>query len=271
MEEHKVRRPPKRRAPKRRVLPALLVAVLAVAGCGGEQPAPRTSAVAEAPRPAPRKIVIVLDAKRTEVVSASPTVEGVLGEAKIALGPYDLVKPARQAAPGTIIKVRRLLSRPVARMVKINPSTVRKKNAKLPPFSQKVLRKGRPGIRVVWIAYVPRKGTKVKAIVNQKIRRRPVAQIVAVGPQGGDTGAAADLNWAGLAQCESGGNPKAVNSAGYYGLYQFSMASWASAGGTGRPSDATAAEQTYRAQVLYNRVNGRWQGQWPHCGSRLFA
>ena len=29
------------------------------------------------------------------------------------------------------------------------------------------------------------------------------------------------LNWAALARCESGGNPRAVNPAGYYGLYQF--------------------------------------------------
>jgi soluble lytic murein transglycosylase-like protein len=248
------------------------VAVLAVtaAGCGGE-PAPKTAPVADAPRPVARKIMIVVDAKRSEVMSAAPTVEGVLTEAKIALGPYDLVKPARQAPPGDIVKVRRLLSKPVARTVRIAPATVRKKNAKLPPFSQKVLREGRPGIKVVWIAYVPRKGKKVKAVINQKVRRKPVAEIVAIGPQGGDTGAAAGLNWAGLAQCESGGNPKAVNPAGYYGLYQFSMASWASAGGTGRPSDATPAEQTYRAQVLYNKVSGRWQGQWPHCGSRLFG
>ena len=34
------------------------------------------------------------------------------------------------------------------------------------------------------------------------------------------------LNWAALAQCESGGNPRAVNPAGYYGLYQFSLSTW---------------------------------------------
>ena len=88
-------------------------------------------------------------------------------------------------------------------------------------------------------------------------------------PQGG--GDAAGLNWAGLAECESGGDPTAVNSAGgYYGLYQFSTASWQSVGGTGLPSEAGAGEQTQRAQQLYNAVGGNWQSQWPHCGVHLF-
>lgn len=115
------------------------------------------------------------------------------------------------------------------------------------------------------------KGKPVKKIITQRIKRKPVARIVAVGPKAAGTGAAAGLNWRGLANCESNNNPKAVNPAGYYGLYQFSMASWASVGGKGKPSDAGAAEQTYRAQLLYKRVNGRWQGQWPHCGKYLFS
>jgi hypothetical protein len=271
MEESPLRRPLPRRVPS--VLPVAVLAALAVAGCGGE-PAPKTAPVAEAPKPAPtpRKYVITVDGrKRAEVMSAAPTVQAVLAEAKIPLGRHDWTKPARTAAPTETIKVRRLLSRMVRRNVAIPPSTVRKKDGDLAPFSQKVLRKGRPGYKTVWIAYVPRKGGKVKAVVAQKVRRRPVAQIVAVGPQGASTGSAAGLNWAALAQCESGGNPKAVNPAGYYGLYQFSLQTWQTAGGTGLPSNASPAEQTYRAQVLYNKVDGRWQGQWPNCGSRLFS
>jgi hypothetical protein len=88
-------------------------------------------------------------------------------------------------------------------------------------------------------------------------------------PVGG--GDAAGLNWAGLAECESGGDPTAVNSAGgYYGLYQFSTTTWQSVGGTGLPSEASPDEQTQRAQQLYNAVGGNWQSQWPHCGVHLF-
>ena len=55
----------------------------------------------------------------------------------------------------------------------------------------------------------------------------------------------------------------------YYGLYQFTASTWHGVGGVGRPDrrDA-AAEQTYRAQILYNRSGA---GQWPVCGQYLFT
>ncbi|BEP14515.1 hypothetical protein acdb102_28260 [Acidothermaceae bacterium B102] len=73
------------------------------------------------------------------------------------------------------------------------------------------------------------------------------------------------LNWAALARCESGGDPHLVDGA-YYGLYQFSLGTWRSVGGRGRPSDASSAEQTHRAQLLYAQ-QGR--SPWPACGHYL--
>ena len=74
------------------------------------------------------------------------------------------------------------------------------------------------------------------------------------------------LNWAALASCESGGNPRAVNAAGYYGLYQFNVGTWNSVGGTGMPHQASAEEQTYRAKLLYKQ---RGSSPWPTCGRLL--
>ena len=76
------------------------------------------------------------------------------------------------------------------------------------------------------------------------------------------------LNWAALAKCESGGNPRAVNPAGYYGLYQFDVSTWRSVGGAGMPHHASAAEQTRRAKILFSR---RGSSPWPHCGRLLFS
>ncbi len=61
-----------------------------------------------------------------------------------------------------------------------------------------------------------------------------------------DSVAGADgLDWAALAQCESGGRPDAVDPSGTYGgLYQFDPGTWQALGGTGRAQDAPAAEQT---------------------------
>lgn len=73
-------------------------------------------------------------------------------------------------------------------------------------------------------------------------------------------------DWAGLARCESGGNPRAVNAAGYYGLYQFDLATWSSNGGVGNPVDASPAQQTAIASVLYL---ARGRAPWPVCGVNL--
>ncbi|WP_175559102.1 resuscitation-promoting factor [Sanguibacter gelidistatuariae] len=73
--------------------------------------------------------------------------------------------------------------------------------------------------------------------------------------------------WGKLAQCESGGNASIISSNGlYHGLYQFTVGTWQSLGGTGLPSQASAAEQTRLAQALQARSG--W-GQWPACSSKL--
>ena len=68
-----------------------------------------------------------------------------------------------------------------------------------------------------------------------------------------------------IAQCESGGNPRAIGGGGAYrGKYQFSYSTWAGVGGSGDPAAAPEAEQDRRAAMLYDRSG---PGQWPVCGS----
>jgi soluble lytic murein transglycosylase-like protein len=67
-----------------------------------------------------------------------------------------------------------------------------------------------------------------------------------------------------IAACESGGDPTAVSSDGTYrGLYQFDFGTWESVGGEGDPAAASAAEQSYRAALLYSRSGS---SPWPICG-----
>ncbi|WP_188192676.1 resuscitation-promoting factor [Nonomuraea sp. SYSU D8015] len=81
----------------------------------------------------------------------------------------------------------------------------------------------------------------------------------------------ARLNWRALAECESRANPRAYNPEGpYYGMYQISLPMWKAVGGMDLPSAWPTEEQTYRAQLLYQHVGGRWQVQWPRCGAHLF-
>jgi hypothetical protein len=67
-----------------------------------------------------------------------------------------------------------------------------------------------------------------------------------------------------IAACESGGDPEAVSPDGtYMGLFQFDQGTWESVGGHGLPTEAPAAEQEYRAALLYSESGS---SPWPVCG-----
>jgi hypothetical protein len=85
-------------------------------------------------------------------------------------------------------------------------------------------------------------------------------------PQGGgqtSSGTTPSATLQRIAQCESGGNPRAVSANGQYrGKYQFSRATWRAVGGSGDPAQASEAEQDRRAAMLLQR-GGR--SSWPNC------
>lgn len=67
-----------------------------------------------------------------------------------------------------------------------------------------------------------------------------------------------------IAQCESGGNPRAVSPGGQYrGKYQFSRTTWRAIGGSGDPADAPEWLQDRVALKLYRQ---RGSAPWPNCG-----
>jgi LysM repeat protein len=72
--------------------------------------------------------------------------------------------------------------------------------------------------------------------------------------------------WRAVANCESSGNPRAVNPSDHQGLFQFDLATWHSVGGKGQPINASPAEQLMRAKMLYAQ---RGSSPWPDCGRFL--
>jgi hypothetical protein len=67
-----------------------------------------------------------------------------------------------------------------------------------------------------------------------------------------------------IAECESGGNPRAISPGGQYrGKYQFSRTTWHNLGGTGDPAAAPEWLQDRLALRLY-RQSGT--APWPSCG-----
>ncbi len=90
----------------------------------------------------------------------------------------------------------------------------------------------------------------------------PAPAAPAAAPASGGVSAAL----ARIAQCESGGNPRAVSASGQYrGKYQFDLGTWQSLGGTGDPAAAPEAEQDRLAALLYAQ---RGPAPWPVCGYR---
>ena len=85
-------------------------------------------------------------------------------------------------------------------------------------------------------------------------------------PSTESSGSAPSAELARIAQCESGGNLRAVSPDGQYrGKYQFSRETWETVGGSGDPIDASEAEQDKRAAILMERQG---PSAWPVCSKQ---
>jgi hypothetical protein len=71
-------------------------------------------------------------------------------------------------------------------------------------------------------------------------------------------------DWDSVAACESSGNWQANTGNGYYGGLQFSLRTWFSFGGRGRPDLVSRVEQIAVAERVL-RVQG--PGAWPVCSA----
>ncbi len=229
------------------------------------------------------KPVTIDDGGRTRMVtSTEASVADLLAARNLSIGDLDKLTPS-PGAPVTAdmtVTITRIRIATDIRSEVIAHDTMEQSDANLTVGTRTTATDGVDGRQDVTYEQTFTNGELTsEEAVETVVVTEPVTEVVRVGtkpvpvqpaadPGAPAGGAAADLNWAALAECESSGNPKAVNPAGYYGLYQFSLRTWASVGGSGNPVDASVAEQTERAQILYNKAGA---GQWPHCGKYLFS
>ncbi len=223
----------------------------------------------------PDQVTVLHDQRRTTVVTTARTVSEVLREAGVRLDDADRVNVGlrHQIESGLQIEVTRVGVRTASSRYRIEAPVLRRADADRYEGYERVIQPGRAGFGVLKTRVIRHDGIVVREIqLKRQVLREPVRRIVVYGtkerPYSAPATGAEGLNWGALAQCESGGNPRAVNPAGYYGLYQFALSTWYSVGGSGNPIDASPEEQTYRAQVLYSRSGA---GPWPVCGPLLFT
>jgi hypothetical protein len=94
----------------------------------------------------------------------------------------------------------------------------------------------------------------------------PAVAAPAPAPSGAYADPADPATWDRLAQCEAGGNWARNSGNGYYGGLQFSLSTWHSVGGQGRPDQNSREVQIEMGRRLQARSG--W-GQWPACTRKL--
>lgn len=219
-----------------------------------------------------RTVTFMADGRERTIRTNAATVRDALAAAGITLRGEDTtsVRPDSFPRDGQTITVMRITAGEIVRDEAIPYDTERVNDASLLTGTEVVTHQGEPGTRRLTYAVRAVNGVKQKPReIAEKIVRAPVTQRVRVGtkPRPASVAGADGLDWAGLAACESGGRPDAVDPSGTYGgLYQFDTGTWQALGGSGRPQDASAGEQTFRAKKLYVQ---RGASPWPHCGRRL--
>ncbi|QJT06914.1 DUF348 domain-containing protein [Streptomyces asoensis] len=219
-----------------------------------------------------RSVTVMADGRARTIRTNAATVGEAVAAAGITLRGQDTTSVASGSFPrdGQTVTVLRITGTKEVREEAIPFGVHRTDDSSLFKGTEVVERAGQPGLRRITYSLRTVNGVRqTPRRIRDEIVREPRDQVVKVGtkPLPASVRGADGLDWHGLAVCESGGRPNAVDPSGTYGgLYQFDTRTWHSLGGSGRPQDAPAAEQTLRAKKLYVR---RGASPWPHCGTRL--
>ena len=236
---------------------------------------------------------VVADGTTTDVVvSSDEGTTAILEKAGVTAGPIDRVTMEHNGGEATL-RVARVTRGTVSTTTEIPYETEEREDAEAEEGTEKTVQEGVAGSEVTEAYQETIDGNVTVSAVLSTTRTEPTTRIVSKGTKekkaeeaktstdsssssssssagssssssSGSAGSAAISGddaaiWAAIAQCESGGNPSINTGNGYYGMYQFSLPTWRSVGGSGLPSDASAEEQTMRARMLQQRAG--W-GQW---------
>ncbi|WP_456845930.1 ubiquitin-like domain-containing protein [Cellulomonas sp. P5_C6] len=232
---------------------------------------------------------VLVDGQTLAVTDADARVAQVLGELGVTLGPLDRVSVVRSDTGRVQVVVNRITTQDVTSTQEVPFASSTQQDASRYVDQKRTLTAGVAGVRTIVERVTTVDGVESgRVTLSDAVTQAPVDEVLSVGTKARPVvaapapaapsssgspvtagGSADSLNWAALARCESGGNPASVSGSGkYYGLYQFSLGTWAAVGGSGLPSQASPDEQTARAKMLYNRSGA---GQWPVCGKNLFS
>lgn len=258
-----------------------------------------TGSATDVPLTSAGKVTVVADGSTKDVTVDAPVyADDVLDMAGTDATGIDRVYAATTTDGDVRLEVTRVQRGTVTEEQPIAHETQRVEDDTLAEGATEVVQAGSDGVRTV-ARYVESVGGEetVSIVRSDEVTTEPVTEIVHVGTKtakdeeaapteasaeagsssssgstaSGGSGSASSASaedasvWAAIAQCESGGNPTTNTGNGYYGMYQFALGTWQAYGGTGLPSDASAAEQLRIAKLVQA---GQGWGAWGSCSAR---
>lgn len=215
-----------------------------------------------------QKVQLLADSQDLQVkAKASDSIDDLVAHAKVTLGGLDEAHLTFTPEGDAVVRVVRIKEEQVTVEEDI-PFETKTTNDDSKYRDQKtVTQAGQVGTKTVTKKVKSVDGQVVsEEVLKEEVTKQPVEQLQTVGTKERPASSAGEGVWGALAQCESHGNPSTNTGNGFYGMYQFSLPTWRAMGGSGLPSEASAEEQTMRAQILQQRAG--W-GQWPACARKL--
>ncbi|HEX7740501.1 MAG TPA: transglycosylase family protein, partial [Marmoricola sp.] len=162
----------------------------------------------------------------------------------------DLITPSPSKAlhAGSLIRlVRVTVSKKHVNDETTHARVIRRNDPTMAQGETQLIRGGTTGSRDVTYKVIHHNGHVFKRIVlSQDVHYAPTPEILLVGTKAAAPAAnyaSGSTVWDRIAACESGGNWAANTGNGYYGGLQFNLGTWRANGGTGRPDQASRAEQ----------------------------
>lgn len=231
----------------------------------------------------PKDLSVTVGGKTKEITTSAPTVSRALADARVPVDDVDEVAPGKDALVKDDQKLKVVRVENVQRheQVEIDAPVKIVKDDSMLKGKKKVVKKGSKGKAFQHVDVELADGkVRERTVLNSKTFAQPKPKVVHKGTKkeeeepdtedaddaddddasGEDFGnESGDTVWDKIAQCESGGDWHINTGNGYYGGLQFSLQTWHSVGGEGRPDQASRAEQIKRAEILQKRSG--W-GQW---------
>ncbi len=210
----------------------------------------------------------------TPLTTKSVTVQELLTELKLSLGPQDAVLPGvdLKLTTGAEIRISRTGVTVINQAEPVAPPVQKVDDPEMDKGKEAIVDPGAPGERIATYRITEKNGKVVKREeIGAKETRAAKPKIVKIGTKQPPQPVISDGSvWDRLAQCEATGNWAINTGNGYYGGLQFNKSTWDANGGgqyAAYPHQASREQQIAIATKVRDNRGG--YGAWPGCASKL--